>query len=146
VGGAWFFIVLSLVRVSWAITVMWDDPTSRIRLHYTVVGDVSYDAWGLTYTGIVGLLLAIVQLLVITIAAIASTLRSDRTLKARRVGHLVLCGWSALWALNLIGSVAINVQLNAIVEATLLSVLLGCTVFRASRGWSTAGTLDAAVP
>ncbi len=136
VGGAWFFIVVSLLRVSWAIAVMWGDPASTTKLYYTVVGDVSYDAWGLTYTGIVGLLLAIVQLLVVTSAAVASTLRSDRALKARRAGHLVLCGWSALWALNLIRSAAITLSLDSIAQATLLSVLLGCTVLRASRGWS----------
>ena len=136
VGGAWFFIVFSLLRVSWAIVVMWADPASTTSLYHTVVGDVSYDAWGLTYTGIAGLLLAIVQLLVVTSAAVTSTLGLDRAVKARRTGHLVLCGWSALWALALIRNAAIVLQPDSIAQATLLSVLLGCTVFRASRGWS----------
>jgi len=55
VGGAWFFIVFSLLRVSWAIVVMWADPASTTSLYHTVVGDVSYDAWAMTYTGIAGL-------------------------------------------------------------------------------------------
>ncbi len=136
VGGAWFFIVVSLLHVSWAIAVMWVDPSGPIKLYHTVVGDVSYDAWALTYAGVVGLVFAILQLLVVSGAAVTSTLPFDRTLSARRAGHLVLCGWSALWVLNLVRLAAIDSQLDSVAQAALLSVLFGCTVWRASSGWS----------
>ncbi len=134
--GAWFFIVVSLLHVSWAIAVMWGDPSGPTKLYHTVVGGVSYDAWGLTYTGILGLLFAIVQLLVVSSAAVTSLLPFDRTLKARRAAHLVLCGWSALWVLNLVRLAAIDSQIDSVAQAALLSVLFGCTLWRASSAWS----------
>lgn len=136
IGGAWFFIVVSLVHVMWAISVMWGDPAGATSLYHTVVGDVSYDAWGLTYTGVIGLVFAIVQLLVVSSAAVTSTLPFDRTVKARRAGHLVLCGWSALWALNLARLAFIDGALDSIAQSVMLSVLFVCTVWRASSGWS----------
>ena len=164
VGGAWFFIVVSLLHVLWAITVMsGGDSLGTYKLYHTVVGDISYDAWALTYTGIVGLLIAILQLLVVSSAAVASTLPFDRTVKARHAGHMVLCGWSALWALNLVRLALIDGGLDSIAQSVLLSGLFVCTVWRAFSGWSprrskpTAGppadeplraepTLDAAAP
>lgn len=134
--GAWFFIVVSLLHVSWAIAVMWGDPSGPTKLYHTVVGGVSYDAWGLTYTGVIGLVFAIVQLLVVSSAAVTSTLPFDRTVKARRAGHLVLCGWSALWALNLARLAFIDGALDSIAQSVMLSVLFVCTVWRASSGWS----------
>ncbi len=137
VGGAWFFIVISLLHVSWAITGMWSgDSLGTYSVYHTVVGDVSYDAWALTYTGIVGLLIAIVQLLVVSSAAVTSTLPFDRTVKARHAGHMVLCGWSALWALNLVRLALIDGGLDSIAQSVLLSGLFVCTVWRASSGWS----------
>jgi len=137
VGGAWFFVVVSILHVSWAITVMsGGDSLGTYKLYHTVVGDVSYDAWALTYTGIVGLLIAILQLLVVSSAAVASTLPFDRTVKARHAGHMVLCGWSALWALNLVRLALIDGELDSIAQSVLLSGLFVCTVWRASSGWS----------
>lgn len=136
-GGAWFFIVVSLLHVLWAITVMsGGDSLGTYSLYHTVVGDISYDAWALTYTGIVGLLIAIVQLLVVSSAAVTSILPFDRTVKARHAGHMVLCGWSALWALNLVRLALIDGELDSIAQSVLLSGLFVCTVWRAFSGWS----------
>ena len=79
---------------------------------------------------------AIVQLLVVSGAAVTSTLPFDRTVKARHTGHLVLCGWSALWALNLVRLALIDGELDSIAQSVLLSGLFVCTVWRASSGWS----------
>ncbi len=146
IGGAWFFIVVSLVHVMWAIWVMRGDPAGATRLYHTVVGDVSYDAWGLTYTGVIGLVFAIMQLLVVSSAAVTSTLPFDRTLKARHAGHLVLCGWSALWALNLTRLAIIDGALDSIAQSVMLSVLFVCTVWRASSGWSLRRSTPTAEP
>ena len=147
VGGAWFFIVVSLLHVMWAITVMWgDDPIGTYKLYHTVVGDVSYDAWAMTYTGIAGLLFAVMQLLVVSTAAVTSALPFDRTVKARHAAHLVLCGWSALWALNLVRLALIDGALDSIAQSALLSGLFVCTVWRASSGWSPRPAKPTAVP
>ncbi len=136
VGGAWFFIVVSLLHLLWAIGVKWAEPAGTFKLYHTVVDDISYDAWALTYTGFVGLLLAMAQVLVVGGAVVASTLPFGRTLRVRRAGHLVLCGWSALWAINLLRLAGIDGQLDSFAQASLLCVLFGCTAGRASMGWS----------
>ncbi len=136
VGWAWFFIVVSILHVLWAITVMSGGDLGTYKLYNTVVDGVSYDAWGLTYTGVVGLVFAISQLLLVSSAAVTSTLPFDRTVKARHAGHLVLCGWSALWALNLTRLAFIDGELDSVAQSVLLSGLFVCTVWRASSGWS----------
>ncbi len=136
VGGAWFFIVVSLLHLLWAIGVKWQEPAGTFKLYHTVIGDVSYDAWGLTYTGVLGLLTAMAQMVVVSAAAFATMLPFDKTLKARRAGHLVLVGWSALWTLNLLWLAGIDHQLDSIAQATLLGVLFAGTVWRAYSGWS----------
>ncbi len=136
VGGAWFFIVISLLHLLWAIGVKWQEPAGTYKLYHTVVGNVSYDAWGLTYTGVLGLLTAMAQALVVTAAAVASSLPFEKTLKARRAGHLVLLGWSAMWTLNLLWLAGIDHQLDSIAQATLLGVLFAGTAWRAYAGWS----------
>jgi len=136
VGGAWFFIVVSLLHLMWAIGVKWQEPAGTYKVYHTVVGNVSYDAWGLTYTGIFGLLTAMAQVLVVAAAAVASLLPFAKTLKARRAGHLVLVGWSALWTLNLLWLAGIDHQLDSIAQATLLGVLFAGTAWRAYAGWS----------
>lgn len=136
IGGAWFFIVVSLLHLLWAIGVQWSGPRGTFKLYHTVVDGISYDAWALTYTGFVGLLLAMAQVLVVGGAVVASTLPFGRTLRARRVGHLVLCGWSALWMINLMRLAGIDGQLDSFAQASLLCVLFGCTAGRASLGWT----------
>ena len=123
IGGAWFFIVVSLLHVVWAITVMSGGDLGTYKLYHTVVGDVSYDAWGLTYTGVLGLVFAIAQLLTVSSAAVTSILPFERTVKARHAGHLILCGWSALWAFNLVRLALIDGELDSIAQSMLLSGL-----------------------
>ncbi len=136
VGGAWFFIVISLLHLLWAIGVKWQEPAGTYKLYHTVVGGVSYDAWGMTYTGVLGLLTAMAQALVVAAAAVASLLPFEKTLRARRAGHLVLVGWSALWTLNLLWLAGIDHQLDSIAQASLLGVLFAGTAWRAYAGWS----------
>jgi hypothetical protein len=136
VGGAWFFIIVSLAHLAWVIGEKWGDPAGVTRLYHTEVGQRSYDAWGLSYDGTLGLLLAMGQALVVAGAAGASTLPWRRTLRYRRIGHCVLFAWAALWALGLLRLAALDHHLDSIAQATLLCMLLGCTGYRASMGWS----------
>lgn len=136
VAGAWFFIIVSLGHVLWATGHKWSDPSGTYKLYHTVVGDHSYDAFGLTYTGIPGLVTATVQLLVISAAVAATVLPWPRRPRWRRIGHGILVGWAALWALNLIWLASVDHQLDSTAQAVLLCVLAGCTGYRALMGWS----------
>lgn len=134
--GAWFFIVVSLAHVLWATGAQWSDPAGTSKLYHAVVNDYSYDPWGLTYTGVPGLVTVTVQLLVIAAAAAATVLPWPRTLRYRRIGHGVLCGWAALWAIDLLWLASVDHQFDTTAQAGLLWVLLGCTAARAVMGWS----------
>jgi len=136
VAGAWFFIAVSLAHVLWAFGQKWSDPAGTFKLYHAVVDDRSYDAWGLTYRGTLGLITVMGQGLLVAAAAAASALPWRRSLKLRRTGHGVLCAWAALWALDLVWLASIDHQLDSIAQATLLCLLLGCTGYRATMGWS----------
>jgi hypothetical protein len=136
VAGAWFFIVVSLAHLFWAIGHKWSDPAGTTKLYHAVVDGRSYDAWGLTYRGTLGLLTVMGQALVIGAAATASVLPGQRSLKLRRIGHGVLCAWAALWALDLIWLASIDHSPATTAQATLLCLLVGCTGYRATMGWS----------
>ncbi len=134
--GAWFFVVVSLVQVLVAASVKWDDPGETFKLYHTVVDGRSYDAPGLTYTGVTGLVLAIVQAGLILAAALASTLPAGRFLAARRLGHAALLGWAGLWTADLLWVAGIDRELDSMAAAMLMSLLMGCTAARAVLGWS----------
>jgi hypothetical protein len=136
VAGAWFFIVVSLGHVLWATGHKWSEPASTYKLYHAIVGDHSYDAWGLTYAGIPGLITVTAQLLVITAAAAATVLPWPRRLRYRRIAHGILVGWAALWALDLSWLASVDHQLDTTAQAVLLYVLAGCTGYRALMGWS----------
>ena len=130
--GAWFFIAVSLAHVLWVIGAKWGDPAGTFKLYH--VG--SHNAFGLTYTGTLGLLIAIGQAGLVTAAAVASVLATGRMLRYRRLGHVFLVGWSALWAADLILLAAIDHEWVTAAQAALLSALLCCTTGRAFMGWS----------
>jgi hypothetical protein len=136
VAGAWFFIVVSLGHLVWALGHKWSDPAGTTKLYHTILDGHSHDAWGLTYSGTLGLLTVMGQALLVVAAAAASVLPWPRSLRLRRVGHGVLCAWAALWALDLIWLASIDHQLDTTAQATLLCLLLGCTGYRATMGWS----------
>jgi hypothetical protein len=100
--GAWFFIVVSLLRLLGAIVVKWTEPSGTFKLYHTVVDGVSYDAPWLTYQGPVGLVFAMLQFIVVAAAATATALPWQRSVGLRRAGHTVLVGWAGLWTADLL--------------------------------------------
>lgn len=137
-GAAWFFIVVSLLQLAWVVQTKWPHPAGTTRLYHTVVGEVSYDALGLTYTGWPGLLLAILQSAAIGFAAAATLLPVQRW---RRVGHLVLVAWATLWCFDLARLMMIDHQLDSVGQTLVMSALLTATIARAASGWSSAPKL-----
>ena len=122
VTGAWFFLAISLGLLAWVIAVKVPSPRTHLVL---------YDAWGLSYDGFTGLLLAAAQLGVVAVATVATLPR--RRSRARRLGHAVLVGWAALWTLGLLGVASDDGSLGSAASAGFMGVLCACTVYRAVR-------------
>ncbi len=125
--GAWFFIAFSLASVGTALVRQWADPSGTTRLY----GDAEYGTWGLTYAGVIGVLLALVQIATIGSAAIASTLPRERL---RRLGHRILMAWAGLWWLNLAWLAFADPGVSPFSRAAFMTTLFGATVYRATRG------------
>ena len=66
IGGAWLFIIFSLAHLAWVISIKWGDPAGLTTLYQTTVDGETYRAWGLAYSGTLGLLLAISQFVIVT--------------------------------------------------------------------------------
>ena len=136
IGAAWFFIVISLAHLVFAVGVKFSEPSGTFKMYHAVVGDHSYDALGLTYTGVLGLLLAMLQTLVVATAAVASILPWPRTLRWRRIGHVVLTSWVGLWALNFIWLAGVDPTMESFAQTAVACLLAGCTGYRGLVGWS----------
>lgn len=137
IAGAWFFVVASLLHLAWAVGMLLDgSPTTTVKLYHTIVGGVSHDAWGLTYTGGGGLAHALAQTLVVLAAATMSTFsaKGPRRLKLKRIGHGILTIWAAWWAFGLIRLAGIDGQIDSALQASFMTALFGCTAYRAARG------------
>lgn len=131
-GAAWFFIVVSLAHLAWVI------PTQLaggglVTLYQTEVGGEVHRAWGMAYDGLPGLLQALLQAAAVAGAAILTLLPWQR---GRRVGHTTLIAWSALWALNLGWLASLDGAIDSYAQATVASLLMGCTIVRAMGGWT----------
>ncbi|MHC5022917.1 MAG: hypothetical protein ACYTGG_03250 [Planctomycetota bacterium] len=144
IGGAWFFVVVSLLHLAWVVGAKLDSPGGATKLYHTVVDGVSYDALGLTYHGPAGIVQAVFQAAIVFLAATVTLLpwRGPRTVRLRRLGHVALVGWSGLWAANLLWLTSIDGQLDSVSQSSIMCVLLGCTVYRAVLGWSPPSARD----
>jgi hypothetical protein len=129
VGGAWLFIVFSFAHLVWVVAAKWGDPAGVTTLYQTTVGEETFRAWGLAYAGTFGLLLALAEAAAV-VAATAMTVRARS--KTRRIGHFMLIGWSAMWALNLIRLASLDLQLDTTCQAMAMTLFFGCTVYRAA--------------
>ena len=122
IGGAWFFIVVSLAHLAWAIAAKSGSPGGLVTLYQTSVGDEVYRAWGLAYHGWSGLLLVLFQAAAVTTAAVLTVLPFRR---GRRIGHTVLVLWAGLWLTDLTALAGADGQLDSFAQ------VLG----RAERNW-----------
>ena len=92
---AWFFAVgtATLLGVCWA-RLMFLPGADR---HTTMMSDGRTDAWGLTYLGRPGAVLALAELILVVGAMWAS---ANRRRSYRAMGHLLLILWAGLWTAN----------------------------------------------
>lgn len=89
---AWFFAVATVLTVCLVVVSSADNPNP----HATIMSSGA-DAWGLTYIGRPGMLLALAQTVAVTWALWASRARKPAL---RLIGHTLLILWSALWTAN----------------------------------------------
>ncbi len=146
IGAAWFFVVFSLLNLVWVVGSKLGSAAGPTSLYQTTVGDETYRAIGLSYTGVIGILWAILQGGVILTAAAATILPWRITDKQRRIAHVVLCNWAGLWTLNLMWLASLDHRIDSYAQAAIMGLLFGCTTYRAACGWSGKKRSDSPVP
>ncbi len=134
-GAAWVFVLGTLFGLSWVIASLLNNPSHPAVMIGTDVDGKPYSGWGLTYRGTMGLVLAVVQGLVVAAAAVASALPAARATRARRIGHVVLCVWAALWTFNAFRVASLTPMLFTQGLSVLFSLFTACMVYRALAGW-----------
>jgi hypothetical protein len=134
VGAAWFFAVFSLVNLAWVIGAKWGDTAGMTTLYQTTVETISgpetHRAWGLAYPGATGLMLAVLQAGAVLAALIMSTRPRGRV---RKLGHGVLIAWASLWTLDLVHLASLDGRVDSLLQASFMTLLAACTIFRAVR-------------
>ena len=146
IGAAWFFVGFSLLNLVWVVGSKLGSPAGPTALYQTIVSGETYRAIGLSYTGVIGILWAMLQGGVILTAAAATILRWHITDKQRRIAHVVLCNWAGLWMLNLMWLTSLDHRIDSYAQTAIMALLFGCTTYRAACGWSDKKRLDSTVP
>ena len=124
----WFFVLTTALSVTLAMLSCVVYPDSQNRIMCTGGGDNIKSAWGLTYYGWGGAVLAFVQVAVV-LSALWASMRWKTAY--RRAGHIVLILWAGLWAVNafyIFGDGTFNL-------IYVLPFFLLCTCIRAVMGW-----------
>jgi hypothetical protein len=98
-GGAGLFVVVSLAHVLLAAYHRAHSPGGVFKTYHTQTGEGAFHAWGLTYAGRAGLLLALGQAIVVGGAWMAA--RWGRRPVVRRAGTGLIGAWALLWSGNL---------------------------------------------
>ncbi len=145
IGAAWFFVGFSLLNLVWVVGSKLGDAAGPTALYQTTVGDETYRAIGLSYSGVIGILWAMLQGGVVLAAAAATFLPWRITDKQRRIAHVVLCNWAGLWTLNLMWLTSLNPRIDSFAQTAIMGLLFGCTTYRAACGWSGRKRLDSTV-
>ena len=136
-GGAWFFLTMSLLMMGWVVISKMADPSNTVALYSVTAQGQTYDAWGLTYPGVPGLIQAFFQIGIVLAAASATLLKPSgpRAIKCRRLGHTVLTLWAGWWAINLIRLAGMSEQVGTLAQSSFMTLLFAATGYRALSGW-----------
>lgn len=131
-GAAWFFALGTLGGLLYFISQGWPG-TGTTTVASTTVGEVTYNAIGLTYTGTPGTVLLWFEMITLGAAIVASVLPVTAV---RRTGHALLVLWSALWLGNGTWLTSYGGPWWLWVGwVGTLGLFFACTVWRAARGW-----------
>lgn len=140
--GAWFFAIASAFPLLWLVFEGQGNGTDS-RVFSTTVNEVTHSIWGLTYSGIPGMILLWLELIALVAATVMTILPGSVSLvgqhivtRMRRIGHGYLTGWAALWMVGTIYLAAIDPGFWTL-QAIFLTILFGCTLYRAIHEWPT---------
>jgi hypothetical protein len=129
-GGAWLFAIGSLFPLLWLIS----DGGAYGAVFRTTVGDHARTIPLLSYSGGIGMLLIWTEILAVA-GSFILTAAPRVPMKLARVGHGVLVAWSLLWTLGTWRLATYSPGFWTF-QALFLSVLCGCTIWRAWRNWA----------
>ena len=129
--GAWSFALGSVAILAWIVSLGLNGLSHRTSVFGMFDGAPVLPSWGLAYEGNAGTLLAIHEALLVIAAALMS-MSPARLL--RRIGLLLLIGWSGLWVANAIWF-TMQSPLLGVAPAIALLAMLACTIYRASWLW-----------
>ena len=128
-GCAWIFAIATLLALVLVLAISWNEPDSVSRIMASGDGADIKSAYGLTYSGRIGHLIAIVQAVLI-IAALWASISNVSLI--RRAGLIVLTIWAFLWTAN---AFYVFPQGNfGLIHITLLFFV--CTLARTVTRWS----------
>jgi len=129
-GGAWLFALGSLIPLLWLIAGGGNGSVFHGAASERVTPLLTYAGWP-------GWLLLWAELLAVSGAIMLTAAPRLAPLKWQRIGHGVLLGWNALWAL---GAWRLGLLEPGFwtFQALFLSALGACTAYRAARNWKPA--------
>ena len=94
---AWFFVIATLLALILIVAIDFNKPDAVGRIMATGNSVNIKSAWGLTYPGRAGHLMAVFQVILVVAAVWASI---SRLSSIRRIGLTALVIWASLWTLN----------------------------------------------
>ncbi len=128
-GGAWFFLIFSFGYLGWAVLAGLTQSVGLSIFDITTENGATHAAWGLSYQGIPGLLLALLLAGIVLTGTIGSINRRQRL---RRWSQSILLGWSALWMLNFLHLMMVDPSFETVSRTFIMAVLFICTGYRFS--------------
>jgi hypothetical protein len=131
--GAWVLALTTLSILAWFFVALIVEPHGVCRTWSTGTWPELTGAFGLTYDGGSGQLLAGGQIVFVLLSLWMST-RGVPLI--RRLGHVGLIGWAGLWVGNAIWFMALAPMPVTRTVAWVLALLFGCTVLRAVFNWN----------
>jgi hypothetical protein len=136
--GAWFFALgtlATLVSMAW---VRWPGAGNTSHIMGVTVNGEPYAGLGFHYVGVPGTVLVLAEALYVAAGIVMSVLRRNNL---RRIGHVMLVAWAALWLGNAVNMGRLEGGFIWVVWIGLLGLVLVCTLLRAARGWPARGVL-----
>jgi hypothetical protein len=91
----WLFALFTLGSVAMAVKSQFSTPGNTFRMYYVRDGDRVVQAWGLTYSGVSGRVLAVCQA-----AAVIGMLAAVTRRRWRAIGLGLLMAWAVLWVVG----------------------------------------------
>jgi len=131
--GAWVLALTTLSILGWFFVALTLEPHGARRTWSIGTGPDLTGAFGLTYDGGSGQLLAGGQIVLVLLSLWMST---RGVALIRRLGHVGLIGWAGLWVGNAVWFMTLAPMPVTRAVAWVLALLFACTVLRAVFNWN----------